>query len=158
MKRGPKPGSKKSEETKRKIRDARLGTNHSSETKNRISESMASVPKSKDHKNNISKTRTSNIDRNLKRFEDMRSEYPTESKFFEDNRDALLEFMEEVRSEKELTQLRKHIEVSNLDRDLSFDYPSTSIFAVEDILVEILDFKRELFRQVGELSDIDVTH
>ena len=89
---------------------------------------------------------------------EFRDQYPACEEFFAENEDALLARMGNVRTEKELEYPHQSILTSSLRSDLSYEYPSTSVFAVEDLLIDLLDFKRELFRQVGEFDRIDITH
>ena len=125
------------------MRQAKLGVKRSPETRQKISDG---------------KKRAASLDKYTRRFEEFRDEYPDQEEFFDNNREALLELMEDVRSEKELTQLRKHVEIYKVDANTPYEYPSTSVSAVEDLLIELLDFKRELFRRVGDLDKPDVTH
>lgn len=96
-------------------------------------------------------------ERCARRFEELRREYPGQQDFFDANREALISSLEDVRSEKELTKIRKHIELSRVEANLSYEYPSSSIYAVEDLLIDLLDFKRELFRKVEEMDKIVIS-
>jgi hypothetical protein len=96
--------------------------------------------------------------KHISRLAELRADYPAETEFFDKNAEALLESMEDVRSENELNHLHQSFEAVELTSNVSYDYPSTSVFAVEDLLIDLLDFKRELFRQVGKYDKLDILH
>jgi hypothetical protein len=127
--RGRKPGYKHSESTKQKIRDSLLGRPHS-----------------KEHKDNLAVSRASyDLDGKCeRRFEELRSEYPEEPLFFEDNRQELIFAMQTIRSESELDYIRKYVETGNLNLNQSYLYETSSFHAAEDAMIALLDFKRYL--------------
>jgi len=124
------------------MRQAKLGKSRSPETRQKISDG---------------KKRAASFDKRVRRFEELRCEYPDQEDFFDKNEEDLLEMMEEVLSENELVQLRKHVETYRVDPNTPFEYPSTSIFAMEDLMIDLLDFKRELFRTLGDLDKTEIT-
>jgi len=148
MKMGPKPGYSPSPETREKMRQVKLGTTHAPETKCKIGESVrrsiSGTPKSLEHRDNISHSLTDYEGRCLTRFEELKAEYPEQEAFFEENRSELLYALEDVRSENELRDLRDYIELSRVESNLSYQYPSSSIYAAEDLMIALLDAKRGL--------------
>jgi len=70
--------------------------------------------------------------------------YPGQEEFFVDNRDELLFAMRDVRTEKELTDIRRYVETAALRADEPYQYESTSCYAAEDAMIALLDFKRLL--------------
>ena len=62
--------------------------------------------------------------------------------FFVDNRDELLFAMRDVRTERELSDIRRYVETATLRPDEPYQYSSSSCFAAEDAMIALLDFKR----------------
>jgi hypothetical protein len=126
---GRKPGFKHTEATRKRMSASHTGSNHSESTRTKISRTKALY------------------DRDgvcTKRYEALCAEYPEEGKFFEDNMSELLYALQDVRTEKELLDIRLFHETSTLRAETPYQYSSTSCFAVEDTMIELLDFKRSL--------------
>ncbi len=131
MSRGRKPGYKHSQETKDKIRRALTGTQHSEERRENIAKGKALYELD---------------EKCIARFEELKANYPDQEDFFLDNEDELLFAMRDVRTEKELTDIRRYIEVAALRPNDPYQYSSSSCYAAEDAMIELLDFKRLLQR------------
>ncbi len=129
MSRGRKPGYKHSQETKDKIRQSLTGTHHPEERKKNIS---------------AGKSLYELDEKCLMRFEEMKANYPEQEEFFIDNRDELLFAMRDVRTEKELSDIRRYVETAALRPDEPYQYSSSSCYAAEDAMIALLDFKRFL--------------
>jgi hypothetical protein len=78
------------------------------------------------------------------RLKELKSDYPDQGVFFDENESELLFAMRSLRSEKELNYIRKHIETTRLLPDEPYQYSSSSYHAAEDVMIELLDFKRLL--------------
>lgn len=82
----------------------------------------------------------------VERFLELKAEYPGQEEFFDSNREELIFAMRDIKSEKELDDIRKFIESSSLGpaqfSELSYSYSSSSFYAQEDLLIKILDLKR----------------
>jgi len=157
MKPGPKSGTyKPSEATRAKMRAAKLGVNKDPETRRKIgksvSKSLTGTTKSAEHREHISNSLLDLETKCLRRFEEMKADYPGEEEFFDANKTALLFAMRDCRSEKELVDLRRYVEVTQIDSSLSYEYSSSSIYAAEDTLLALLDAKRLLERTANLLS------
>jgi len=129
MPNGRKPGYQHSEQTKEKIRQTLLGKSHPKERKDSIS---------------IGRLRYGLDEKYVARFEELKSNYPEQEDFFLDNQDDLLFAMRDVRTERELRDIRRYIETSVLRQDEPYQYSSSSCYAAEDAMIELLDFKRLL--------------
>jgi hydroxypyruvate isomerase len=128
MPRGRKPGYKHSDETKAKMREAKLGKTRSEEDKAAISQAR----------------RHSDLEaRCMQRFLEMRAEYPGCEDFFDSNKAKLLFAMRDIKSEKELRDIRKYIETTHLEDVpqvcLQYQYDSTSIYEQERAMVDLID-------------------
>ena len=151
MKPGPKPGTySHSAEKKDKIRESKLGTKRDSETKRKIGDSvrqsLIGTRKSAEHKDNIANALLDLETKCLHRFEELKADYPGQEDFFDDNKSDLLFAMQDCRSEQELTDLRRYIEVFQIKSSSGYDYSSSSMYAVEDTMIALLDAKRLLER------------
>jgi len=129
MPSGRKPGYKHSQETKDKIRNSLKGTPHPDDRRENIARGKALYELD---------------EKCLNRFEDLKANYPDQEEFFVDNRDELLFAMRDVRTEKELTDIRRYVETAALRPDEPYQYESTSCYAAEDAMIALLDFKRLL--------------
>jgi len=146
MPSGRKPGYKHSQETKDKIRTSLQGRPPTEEHKNRISRALKGTPHPEERRENIARGKALyELDEKcLNRFEDLKANYPDQEEFFVDNRDELLFAMRDVRTEKELTDIRRYVETAALRPDEPYQYESTSCYAAEDAMIALLDFKRLL--------------
>jgi hypothetical protein len=78
----------------------------------------------------------------VRRFEELKANYPDQEEFFEENEADLLFAMRDLRTEKELGDIRKHVENAILRQDEPYQYSSSSCYAAEDAMIALLDFKR----------------
>jgi hypothetical protein len=129
MPRGRKPGYRHTEETKEKIRQSLLGVPHPEERKDNISRGKSLYEQD---------------EKCVARLEELRDNYPEQEGFFLDNREELLFAMRDVRTEKELSDIRKYVEIAALRTDEPYQYSSSSCYASEDATIALLDFKRLL--------------
>jgi hypothetical protein len=129
-------------------RGRKTGYEHSEETKEKISTSMTGKTKTEAHKYALSESRHNSDSRCLQRFLDMRKEYPGHSAFFDNNKVKLLRAMRNIKSEKELRDIRRYIETTHLEdvpqMCLAYQYDSSSIYAQEDAMIELIDTVRFL--------------
>jgi len=139
MAQGRKPGYKHSAETIEKIRQSRLGNKQSAGTRSKISESMVGRTKTIQHKDNISESLFDLESKCLKRFIALKEEYPGQEAFFENNKEDLLFAMQDIKSEKELRDIRQYIEVGSLYNSVPYQYSSSSCFAAEDAMIALVD-------------------
>ncbi len=145
MQRGRKPGYKHDKETKSKISQTMTGGTRDKSTKDKISQTMFGRPRSEDERKAIA-TGRAYIDlesKCLHRFLEMRSEYPGHEEFFDTNRKALLIAMRDLKSETELRDIRRYFETTQIDEAptafLQYQYESTSIYAHEEVMVDLID-------------------
>ncbi len=139
MTSGRKPGYKHSAETIEKIRQSRLGNKQSADTRNKISKSMSGRTKTPEHKDHISESMFDLESKCLKRFISLKEEYPGQEAFFENNREDLLFAMRDIKSERELGDIRRYIEVGSLYTSTPYQYSSSSYFAAEDVMIALID-------------------
>lgn len=140
MKPGPKPGSYwPTRATREKMRQAKLGTKRDPETRRKIQESLSGLPKSLEHRDNLSHSLIDVEGKCALRLEELKATYPDCESFFEANYEELLFAMQDVRSEKELQDLRHYVEVAQIESKLSYTYSSSSVFAAEDTIIDLLD-------------------
>jgi hypothetical protein len=149
MSRGRKPGYKHSEDTKDKIRKSLEGVPRGprpQETKDKIRRSLSGTSHPEERRENIAKGKSLyELDEKcLNRFEEMKANYPEQEEFFVENRDELLFAMRDVRTENELSDIRRYVETAALRPDEPYQYSSTSCYAAEDAMIALLDFKRLL--------------
>ncbi len=146
---GRKPGFKHSEKTIRQIRETKLGSSKSEESRLKISNSLRGSTKSEEHCRRISRSKyLYDLDGTcVKRYESLCAEYPGEEKFFEDNMTELLFAMQDIRTDKELSDIRRFFETQSLRAETPYQYTTTSCFAAEDVMIALLDLKRELDRR-----------
>lgn len=83
-----------------------------------------------------------------RRYEALLAEYPGEERFFENNMSDLFFAMEDIRTDSELSDIRRLYETFNLSTEHPFQYASSSCYAAEDAMIELLDFKRSLVNRV----------
>lgn len=143
MPSGRRPGYKHSEETREKIRKSRLGQIQEKQTREKISESLIGRPKSTAHRDAISDS-LSDLDRKcMRRYLELRAEYPDHQDFFDERRSELLLAMRSIKSEKELRDIRKYIETTPLEDapqvSTCYQYASNSCYAQEDAVIALLD-------------------
>jgi hypothetical protein len=166
--KGRKPGYKHSEKTKEKIRKSLKGVPHSphlQETKEKIRESLTGRPQPQETRDKIRESlrgkphpeeRKESIaqgkslyeldEKCIARYEDLKANYPGQEDFFLDHQDELLFAMRDVRTEKELTDIRRYVETAALRPDEPYQYNSSSCYAAEDAMIALLDFKRLMGR------------
>lgn len=152
MKPGRQSGYTPSNSTKQKIRESKLGIKRNSETKRKISNSLSGIPKTIIHRENISNSLTDLETKCLRRFEELKLDYPDHVEFFETNKSDLLFAMRDCRSEQELTDLRRYVEVAQLESSTGYVYSSSSMYAAEDNVIALLDVKRLLERVVNPIT------
>jgi hypothetical protein len=124
----------------------RPGFKHSEETKQKISDAHKGIPLAPPHRDSIAlaKARYNLDEQCVRRFEDLRDDYPGQEDFFLENRAELLFAMRDVRTEQELRDIRLYIETNPLRPDEPYQYSSSSCYAAEDAMIALLDFKRLL--------------
>ena len=156
MKKGRPLGYQPSQDTRDKIRQARLGTLRRSETKEKIGkgvrESLTGTTKSPQHRDNIANSLFDLEKKCTRRFEEMKADYPGQEEFFDTHKHELLSAMEDCKSEKELTDLRRYVEVSQIESTFGYEYSSSSIYAAEEVIITLLDAKRFLELSVNPLT------
>ncbi len=139
MTQGRKPGFEHSVETIEKIRQARLGIKHKLGTRSKISHSMSGKHKTPEHIDHLSESMFNLDAKCLERFNELKAEYPDQKEFFEQNREDLLFAMRDVKSEKELTDIRRYVECHSLHNSLTYEYSSSSCYAAEDAMIALVD-------------------
>ena len=156
MKQGRPLGYQTSQDTRDKIRQARLGTSRCPETKQKIGksvrESLTNTKKSPQHRDNIANSLFDLEKKCARRFEEMKADYPGQEEFFDANRHELLPAMEDCKSEKELTDLRRYVEISQIESTFGYEYSSSSIYAAEEVIITLLDAKRLLELSVNPVT------
>ena len=78
----------------------------------------------------------------IARLEELKSTYPDQVDFFEENEAALLVALRGVKSEKELDDIKRYIETEDIAKyagSLSYQYPTSSYHAQEDVVIELID-------------------
>lgn len=130
------------------VQGRKPGYKHSAETKRKISRSMSGCTKTEEHRDHIASAMYDLDARCFQRLEELRETYPGQEDFFNRNEAELLFAMQGVKSERELADIRRYVETKELaqipERQRSYQYPSTSCHAVEDLVIELVDFKRFL--------------
>jgi hypothetical protein len=124
------------------------GFKHSDETRQKISDALTGTPKSESHRQKISQSKVLyDLDgKCTKRYEALCLDYPDEQEFFEDNMSELIFAMRDVLTEKELSDIRYFYETAPLRSEQTYQYPTTSCYAAESVMIELLDYKRLLRR------------
>jgi len=146
---GRPPGYHHSEETRQKIKESLAGRTKSIEHRKKISAAMKGQEKSKEHREKLSQLqfdyeadhRMLYIDNLcLDRLAELKAIYPDQAEFFEENETALLIALRDVKSDKELDDIRKYIETENIDRYVgTLSYQYSSFPSHEDVLIDLLD-------------------
>lgn len=162
MPRGRKPGYKHSPETKEKIRQARQGKSQASDTREKISRSLEGKSKSTEHRNAIADSMQDLEGKCMRRFLSLRAEYPGHEDFFDAHQRTLLLAMREVKTEKELRDIRKYFETATLDNVPAefnrYQYSSSSHYAQEDAMIELLDAATFLRKILGTKDENPTIH
>lgn len=73
----------------------------------------------------------------FRRFEELKIAYPDFSDYFESNKADLLLALEEILSDAELTENSE--DFSGIGTSFYSQYTSSSVYAVEDILISLID-------------------
>jgi len=144
MSRGRKPGYKHSQETKDKMREAKTGTSRPPAVREKIRRSLKGVPHPEERKDSIAQGKALyELDEKCAaRLEELKATYPEQEDFFLDNEEELLLAMQDIRTEKELTDIRMYVETASLRPEEPYKYSSSSCYAAEDAMIALLDFKR----------------
>jgi FKBP-type peptidyl-prolyl cis-trans isomerase (trigger factor) len=124
----------------------KAGFTHSEETRRKIAEAARGRTKTRAEKEKISRSKALyDLDgKCAQRYEELRSDYPDVVDFFEENESEILFAMQDIRSEKELDDILKFHETSTLRPETPYQYSSSSCYAAEDAMIQLLDFKRYL--------------
>lgn len=161
---GRSPGYYHSEETRQKIKNSLSGRTKSKEHRQNIAKSMKGQEKSKEHREKLSQlgfdreadSRMSYIDKLcIDRLAELKANYPGHEEFFEENEPALLIALRDVKSDKEIDDIKRYIETEDIDRyagSLSYQYASSSFYAQEDAVIALLDAVADLARVSIETS------
>ncbi len=89
----------------------------------------------------------------LECFEELKREYPAFEVFFNKNKEDILFLMEDIQSESRLKDPTGQVEVYAIGARLSYEYPSSSFSSAEDVLIELLDAKRDILRGVRKVFE-----
>ena len=100
---------------------------------------MAGKNKTPDHKDRLSESMFNLDAKCLERYNALKAEYPDQEEFFEQNQEDLLFAMQDIKSEKELTDIRRYIESVPLHNSLTYEYSSSSCYAAEDAMIALVD-------------------
>ncbi len=164
MQRGRKTGYKHSDETKDKMRKSHMGYSQDAGTKDKISQTMRGRLRSEEECRSIS-TGRAYIDlevKCLRRFLEMRSEYPGQEEFFDSNRKALLIAMRDLKSETELRDIRRYIETLTIEEIpqayLEYQYDSSSFYAHEAAMVDLIDAANFLRKELRTKDENALLH
>jgi len=147
---GRPPGYKHSEETRQKMSAAHKGNRQSPSTCEKIRGSLRGQHKSEVHREKISYGRLDIDGRCVARLAELKANYPDQVEFFEDNEQALLLALRDIKSDKELDDIKRYIETEDIDKwagSLSYQY--SSFPSHEDVVIDLLD---EYHKQIRELS------
>ena len=85
----------------------------------------------------------------IQRYMELKAEYPDQEEFFERNKGDLLFAMRDIKSEKELADIRRYIESATLHASIPYQYSSSSYSAAEDAMITLIDAAPLLRRLVG---------
>ena len=131
-------------------RGRKSGYKHSEFTKNKISRTMSGRNKTEEHKDRIAIAMYDLDGRCARRLKELREDYPEQKVFFDKNEAKLLFALRDLKSEKELNDIQRYTETKELtqipESQKAYQYSSSSYFAAEDVMIELIDFKRFLER------------
>lgn len=147
MKRGRKPGYSHSDSTKEKIRNSRLGTKHNPKTRDKIGGSLKGRTKTLEHRSNLSMALSpSEEEVCVFRLAELMETYSEHIEFFTENTPELLLALRDIKAESELRDIARFIESENLEKfsNLGYQYSSSSFYAQEDLMIELLDYCNHL--------------
>jgi hypothetical protein len=139
---GRPPGYHHSEETRRKIKETLAGRTKSEEHKQKIRKSLQGRPHEENRRENISYGMIDIESRCVARFVELKANYPDQAEFFEENETALLIALRDVKSDKEIDDIKRYIETEDIDRyagTLSYQSATTSFHAQEDAVIKLID-------------------
>ncbi len=144
---GRAPGYTHSKKTRQKMSKSHQNSTQSLETREKISDSMVGRNKAKEHLENIiayfADRQPLNLDRLcVDRLAELKANYPDQAQFFEENEASLLVALRDVRSDKEIDDIKKYIETDDIGRyagSLSYQYSSSSFYAQEDATISLID-------------------
>ena len=141
VKPGPKPGFRLTKEVKDKMSLAKLGRTQDAQTRKKISESLLGVSKTPLHRDNISQSRLDLDSKCLLRYQELVETYPEQIKFFEENKEEVLEALQDIKTEQELDDVLKKYETVDYAYccKLPYQYDSSSVYAQEDVMIKLLD-------------------
>lgn len=138
-----------SEKTKRKMRNAHQGNVQSESTRKKIALSLRGSHQTADHRKKIAEKRQEQefdsrvmyIDNLcLDRLAELKAIYPDQAEFFEENEVSLLIALRDVKSDKEIDDIKRYIETEDLDRYVgTLSYQYSSFPSHEDVLIDLLD-------------------
>jgi len=146
---GRPPGYLHSEETRQKIKESLVGRAKSEEHRRKIGESMRGQEKSDAHREKISFGMLDIDGRCMARLAELKANYPDHAEFFAENEIPLLIALREVKSDKEIDDIKKYIETGDIDRyskSLSYQSASSSFQAHEDTVIDLLDYYHQCIR------------
>ncbi len=150
MPSGRRPGYKHDKKTKEKISQKLTGVAKEDSTKEKMRQSKLGRSRSEAERQAIATGRAqADLEAKcLHRFTEMRAEYPGQEEFFDSNRKELLLAMRDIKSESELRDIRRYIETRTIEElpqaYLQYQYDSSSIYAHEDAMCDLIDAARDL--------------
>lgn len=142
---GRRPGYKHDKETKEKISQTLTGVTRDESTKERMRLAKLGNVCSEEERvaQRLARVQKDLENKCMHRFLAMRSEYPGYEEFFDTNQKELLIAMRDVKSEKELRDIRRYFETTQIDEAptavLQYQYDSSSIHAHEEVMVDLID-------------------
>ena len=141
MRSGPKPGFRHTQETREKIRNARLGKVQDAETRHKISEALSGKSKTSNHRDHISQSMLDPKRKCWNRYIELVETYPEYEQFFKENKEDLLFFLQDIKSDRELDDILRYYETANYEYCCKFpyQYESSSVYAQEDAMIRLLD-------------------
>lgn len=142
---GRRPGYKHDKETKEKISQTLTGVTRDRSTKERMRlAKLGSICSEEERRAQVIARAHKDLEKKcMHRFLAMRSEYPGHEEFFDSNQKELLIAMRDIKSEKELRDIRRYFETTQLDEApqafLQYQYESSSVYAHEEVMVDLID-------------------